>query len=86
MTTPVEAKSQVIGLAGGTPSAGSPLGIGNESGEGLDVAFGGTGGNAKTLVYLIDASGSLIDTLPFVIPDLKNSILNNRRLLPGIAP
>ncbi len=43
-------------------------------GGGFRATFGGTGGNARKLVYLVDASGSLIDTLPFVIRELQRSI------------
>jgi hypothetical protein len=32
------------------------------------------GGNARKVVFMIDASGSLIDTMPFVIAALKESI------------
>ena len=35
---------------------------------------GGDGGNVKRVAFLIDASGSLIDTMPFVIEELKSYI------------
>ncbi|MCE9590289.1 MAG: VWA domain-containing protein [Planctomycetes bacterium] len=62
------------GGAGG--GGGSPFGTGTGGGGGggLRVGFFGNGGNAKKIIYLIDASGSLIDTLPFVINELKRSI------------
>ncbi len=41
----------------------------------LSASFvGSRGGNARKIVFLIDASGSLVDTLPFVLNELKNSI------------
>ncbi|MCC6580465.1 MAG: hypothetical protein IT440_08485 [Phycisphaeraceae bacterium] len=46
------------------------------AGSGLTVRFFSTGGNAKRIIYLVDASGSLIDTLPFVLLELKKSIGN----------
>jgi hypothetical protein len=48
---------------------------GSGTGEGpFRSSFGGTGGNARLIVYVIDASGSLVDTLPFVINELKRSL------------
>ncbi len=35
---------------------------------------GGGGGSARTICYVVDASGSLLDALPFVINELKDSI------------
>jgi hypothetical protein len=63
------------GGGGGGGGKGSPFGSGvGGGGGGMKVSFAGTGGNAYRLIYLIDASGSLIDTLPFVINELKRSI------------
>ncbi len=55
-------------------SRSNPFDAGINSGSGLQARFFGTGGNAKKIAYLVDASGSLIDTLPFVILELKRSI------------
>ena len=52
----------------------SPFDTGVRAGAGLEARFFSVGGNARRLVYLVDASGSLIDTLPFVILELKRSI------------
>ncbi len=53
----------------------------NPFGEGSDGGGGGvfpppppTGGNVEQFAFIIDASGSLIDTLPFVIRELKKTI------------
>jgi hypothetical protein len=48
--------------------AGSPFGK-----DPLGVGMYGVGGNARLVVYVVDASGSLIDALPFVIEELKDS-------------
>ncbi|MCC7147261.1 MAG: hypothetical protein IT443_12515 [Phycisphaeraceae bacterium] len=40
----------------------------------LAATFYGTGGNAKQIIYVVDASGSLIDTLDYVLAELRRSI------------
>lgn len=55
-------------------SQSNPFTAGVSAGAGLKAQFFGTGGNATRIGYLVDASGSLIDTLPFVIMELKRSI------------
>lgn len=63
------------GGGGGGGGKGSPFGSGvGGGGGGPKAKFFGSGGNARKVVYLVDASGSLIDTLPFVIAELKRSI------------
>ena len=76
--SPVETKQttdiQLIGAAGGPSSKSSPFsGLGNANGP-FSASLYGSGGNAKRIAYVVDASGSLIDTLPFVIEELKESI------------
>ncbi|MBN4061127.1 hypothetical protein JYU15_01695, partial [bacterium AH-315-I18] len=39
------------------------------------AAFFGVAGNAQNIVYVVDASGSLVDTLPYVLAELRRSIL-----------
>ena len=71
----VPTDSALIGVAGGADSKASPFGdaaVG--SGGPFKAGFFGSGGNAKRIAYIIDASGSLIDTLPFVMSELKRSI------------
>lgn len=70
----VQAQNQLIGLAGGAASKASPIGTAIGSGQDIGVGFYGTGGNARRIAYVVDASGSLMDTLPFVILELKRSI------------
>lgn len=70
----VDADIPLIGAAGGAPGKGSPFGtaVRQESGEAATMY--GTGGNAKKLAYIIDASGSLLDSMPFVINEIKRSV------------
>ncbi len=72
--------SVMIGLGGGSKQKFSPFG--KSTGVSDQVQFmGGSGGNATEIVYVIDASGSLIDNLPLVVEELKVSIakLNPRK-------
>ncbi|NBC11458.1 MAG: hypothetical protein GVY24_06945 [Planctomycetes bacterium] len=62
----------LIGVSGSKAlPAGSRIGK-----DPFGVGMYGAGGNARTIVYVIDASGSLVDTLPFAIDELKNSLRN----------
>ncbi len=67
-----------LALIGVTGSKALPAGsrIGKDP---FGVGMYGVGGNARTIVYCVDASGSLVDTLPFVIDELKSSL---RKLVP----
>ena len=65
------------GLLGGAWGGGLPDGL-FEVTHGESTIFGqpsGDLGEARKIVYVIDASGSLIDTLPFVIDQLKIAIM-----------
>lgn len=70
--------SNLIGLFGGGMSGGgsrsNPFGPGDSVGSVPEADLFGLKGEARKLVYLVDASGSLIDTFPFVINELKRSI------------
>ncbi len=74
LTSKVKADNSLIGVAGGTSGKANPFGAGVGSGGPFNAGFFGSGGNAKNIAYLVDASGSLIDTFPFVIAELKRSI------------
>ena len=65
----------LIGVSGGStaPAWSGSTGQGNFTGM-----FKGPPSGAKRVAFVIDASGSLIDTLPFVITELKKSINNLR--------
>lgn len=58
-----------IGASGSPSSFGHPAGTDNDG-----VGFMGMGGSASTVVYVVDASGSMVESLPFVINKLKESI------------
>lgn len=76
LATNTDSKLELIGLAGGGGGGGklAPFGTTTGKGKGLNAGFYGTGGNAHKIIYIVDASGSLIDTLPFAIKELKRSI------------
>ncbi len=40
----------------------------------LDISFFGSGGNARRIVFVVDTSGSLIDTHKYVIRELRRAI------------
>ena len=74
IATKVKADMSLIGVAGGAESKASPFGTSVGTGGPFSAGFFGSGGNAKRLAYVVDASGSLIDTLHFVVAELKRSI------------
>jgi hypothetical protein len=67
---------QLIGVGSAAAGGGGKVAPLGATGGGGDVVtkFYGTGGNARRIIYIVDASGSLIDTLPFVLKELKRSI------------
>jgi hypothetical protein len=70
----VKTKTRLIGVVGGSAGKSSPFGAVFGAEGPFQSSLYGNGGNAKRIAYLIDASGSLIDTLPFVVMELKRSI------------
>jgi hypothetical protein len=52
------------------PTSASPP----DSPRGPKAEFYGLGGNARRIVYVVDASGSLVDSLQYVLPELQHSI------------
>ncbi len=83
--TPNNKKSELdttqalIGNSGGGGGGKlAPYGANNGKGGGIGANFYGTGGNANDIVFVVDASGSLIDTMPFVIAELKNTLRGMR--------
>jgi len=67
-------QSSLVGVSGASGVKSSAFSKAARSGSGEKASFFGTGGNARRLAYLVDASGSMIETLPFVILELKRSI------------
>lgn len=70
----VDMKTTLIGVTGASGAKGTPFGANIGVGSGFKTSFFGSGGNARRIAFLVDASGSLIDTLPFVILELKRTI------------
>jgi len=63
----------LVGLTYQGGQSGGPLGNTTGSGDfGADVF--GNGGNARNIAFIVDASGSMVDVLPFVINELKRVV------------
>ncbi len=71
---PLDVPSKVIGLNLATPTAASPFEQIVAEQKLATRFLGLEGGNAKQLAFLIDASGSQIDTMYYVLLDLKKTI------------
>ena len=76
-TSPTAAEVSVdVALPGlGEPIGGAPsfsVDVGDTAA--FETNFIGSGGNARNIVFVIDASGSLVDTMPFVVDELKRTI------------
>lgn len=72
---------KIIGIGvggGGGPISGYGVGAGG-GGDGPRAAFYGSGGNAYKVCYVIDRSGSMLDTFDYLRDELKRSI---RELVP----
>jgi hypothetical protein len=74
LSTNLDAVVELVGVSGGASGKLAPFGTTTGGEGGLAAAFYGAGGNARKIAYLVDASGSLIDTLPFVIKELRDSV------------
>lgn len=74
LSSQVDSKIPLIGAAGGAPGKASPFGTTIRSESGARATMYGSGGNATRIAYIIDASGSLLDSMPFVINEIKRSI------------
>lgn len=70
MDRKVDTEVKLIGMAGGAATPFSGLTASSE----FNTTFMGTGGNARDIAFIIDASGSLLDTFPFVVQELRKSI------------
>jgi hypothetical protein len=63
----------LVGLTYAGGQSGGPLGNTTGNGDfGADVF--GNGGNAKNIAFIVDASGSMVDVLPFVVNELKRVV------------
>lgn len=67
-------------IVAGTGSSGKPMPVGTEGGQTTSrnwlVLPPATAAQAKKIVYVIDASGSLVEDLGFVIAELKQALLD----------
>jgi len=81
ISSKVDAKIPLTGASGGAPGKASPFGTTVRTDSGARATMYGSGGNARRIAYIIDASGSLLDSMPFVINEIKRSIskLSNRQ-------
>jgi len=72
----LDSEIDLTGVAGGGRSGElAPFGTSTGTGSSIGVDFYRVKGNARKIIYVVDASGSLIDTLPFVIKELHRSLL-----------
>ena len=68
-------QAELIGRLGAAASKASPFSLTvTRSDAGLNADMYGIGGNARKIVYIIDASGSLMDSFSYVINELQRSI------------
>lgn len=76
ITSKVKADTALIGVHAGAESKADPfaIGVGMVGVYGRGDFIGSPIGNAKHIAYVVDASGSLLDTLPFVMLELRSSI------------
>lgn len=81
LTSKVEVKVPIIGVSGAAAAKAAPFGTTLDAAAAFETEVFGLGGNARRIVFVIDATGSLIDTFPFVIAELKRTIqeLNERQ-------
>lgn len=63
----------LVGLTFQGGQSGGPIGNSTGSGDFGANVFG-NGGNAKEIAFVVDASGSMVDVLPFVINELKRVV------------
>lgn len=73
MLTQPQSDASLVGVLGSSGDA-NPFEATLAGGGELRAQFLGSGGNARRIAFVIDASGSLIDNFPFVIRELKRSI------------
>ena len=73
MLTQPRSDASLVGVLGSSGDA-NPFDATVAGGSELRANFLGSGGNARRIAFVIDASGSLIDNFPFVIRELQRSI------------
>src|SRR5690606_35441710 len=77
----VELKTALIGVSGLTGAKAAPFNTTVDASAQFKTNFFGAGGNAKKIVFVVDATGGLVDLLPFILKELGKSInaLNERQ-------
>ena len=65
---------KIIGIGAGGGGQASAYGLSAGAGDGPKASFYGSGGNAYKVCYVIDRSGSLLDTFDYLRDELKRSI------------
>ncbi|MBN1344991.1 MAG: VWA domain-containing protein [Phycisphaerae bacterium] len=70
---------KIIGIGQGSGGGPSAYGLSVGEGDGPRASFYGSGGNAYKICYVIDRSGSLLDTFFYLRDEIKRSI---RALVP----
>lgn len=73
MLTQPLSDATLVGVLGSSGDA-NPFEATISGGGELRAQFLGSGGNARRIAFVIDASGTLIDTFPFVLRELRKSI------------
>jgi hypothetical protein len=74
MAAAVQVEVPIIGVDGAAAAKAAPFGTTLAGGGEFQTSVFGLGGNARRIAFVIDATGSLIDTFPFVIAELKRTI------------
>ena len=75
--SPAVTNTQIRTQLAGVTSFGGMTGgtFGNTDGNGeFGTSVFGNGGNARNIAFIVDASGSMMDVLPFVVDELKRVI------------
>ena len=74
--SPVPTQDTTIAVAGGAQAAANPFDgeVGEADFPGAGEFFGRELGNVRHIVFMVDASGSLTDTLPFVINEINRTL------------
>lgn len=75
---PVQSPATLTGRTFAGGGGGGPIGTADVKNSFKTDVFGSRG-NAKDIVFVVDASGSMVDVLPFVVKELK-------RVLGGLSP
>lgn len=81
LTQKVELTTPLIGVEGLTGAKAAPFNTAIDASAQFKTNFFGAGGNARKIAFLVDATGSLTDSFPFITGELIRTIngLNDRQ-------